>query len=100
MINYSILPKAYSEVYAFIEALGIDYKRKIPKKVYNNIDKLRDKNYNPKYHKDQSLSLDIISKEALALIAALNLKYWCYNEEKRNELKKQYVENYKKEQEK
>ena len=57
-------------------------------------------NYNPEYKVNQKMTNDVISKEALALIAALNLQYWCEDENEKVRLKQKYIENGKIEQEK
>lgn len=57
-------------------------------------------NYNPEYKVNQKMTNDVISKEALALIAALNLQYWCEDEKEKVRLKQKYIENGKIEQEK
>lgn len=57
-------------------------------------------NYNPEYKVNQKMTNDVISKEALALIAALNLQYWCEDENEKIRLKQKYIENGKIEQEK
>ncbi len=46
------------------------------------------------------MTRDNISREALSLIAALNLQYWCEDEEEKNILKQIYIENGKRNQEK
>ena len=100
MINTINVPGAYSEVYAFINILGNDYINKIPTKVYNAIKDNRDINYNPQFNKDQIIEKNDISQEALSLIAALNLQYWCTDLQEKNDLKKAYLDNTKKEDEK
>lgn len=83
---------AYSEVYAFLNLLGEEYINKISPNVYKAIYQKRD-NENP-------ISIEIIngeinydfSREALSLIAALNLQYFCENEEE----KAKYINEYKK----
>lgn len=72
----------------------------MPETIYNAIKDNRDMNYNPKYKVNQKLTNDIISKEALALIASLNLQYWCEDENEKIRLKQKYIENGKIEQEK
>lgn len=57
-------------------------------------------NYNPEYKVNQKMTNDVISKEALALISALNLQYWCEDENEKIRLKQKYIENGKIEQEK
>ena len=98
MINTNNIPKAYSEVYEFINVLGDEYKNKIPEKIYSNIENNRDKNYIPQYTINQS-NVEF-SKEALALIASLNLQYWCEEPQEKERLKRVYHQNAKKEEEK
>lgn len=100
MINVVNIPRAYSEVYYFINALGEDYINKIPKNIYITIRDNRDFNYNVTFNKNQKIENSTLSREALALISALNLQYWCTNEDEKKELKKVYVNNSKIEQEK
>lgn len=100
MVSTVKIPRAYSEVYSFINTLGIEYKEKIPNKVYDTIRDNRDKEYNPIYKKEQTMQEGILSYEALCLLSALNLQYWCNDNEEKNILKQKYIENTKKEQEK
>ena len=100
MINRTNLPRAYSEVYAFMNTIGQEYINKVPKRIYEKIRNNRDKNYNPIYNKNQTMTRGSISKEALALIAGLNLQYWCENEKEKERLKQCYKTNQLKEQEK
>ena len=93
MINIANNTKAYSEVYSFLNALGEEYINKIPKSVYSIIRDNRDKSYNPTYSKDQNVEKNLFSKEALALIAALNLQYFCTDEIQKKELKSIYLKN-------
>jgi len=100
MINISNTPKAYSEVYSFLNVLGEKYILKIPQSVYSIIEEKRDKSYNPTYLIDQEVTDKTFSQEALALIAALNLQYFCKDENVKKQLKQKYIENTKKEEEK
>lgn len=100
MVSTVKIPKAYSEVYSFINTLGIEYIEKIPNKIYNTIRDNRDKEYNPIYKKEQTIKEGILSYEALCLLSALNLQYWCNDNEEKNLLKQKYIDNTKKEQEK
>jgi len=95
MIKNNYNSKVYSEVYSFINALGSYYIEKLPKDIYETIMKNRDTNYNPKFDKDQILKKDMISHEALALIAGLNLEYWCEDPIEKEKLKKIYINNSK-----
>lgn len=87
------MPRAYSEVYNLINALGDSYVNKIPTSIYNTLKTKRDTNYNPKYEKDQVITDKDISYEGLALISAINLQYLCDNSLEKDELKKIYINN-------
>lgn len=93
MINSVKMPRAYSEVYNLINALGDSYVNKIPTSIYNTLKTKRDTNYNPKYEKDQVITDKDISYEGLALISAINLQYLCDNSLEKDELKKIYINN-------
>lgn len=100
MINKSLMPKAYSEVYGFIMALGEEYKNQLPADVYNNIEEKRDLSYNPKYDINQTVDDSTFSIEALSLITALYLEYWCTDEKEKEEIKQVLEENQRKQDEK
>lgn len=100
MINSAKMPRAYSEIYSLINALGDSYINKIPTSIYNTIKIERDTNYNPKYESSKSISAKDISYEALALISAINLQYWCVDQLEKNKLKEIYSNNTKLEYEK
>ena len=100
MVSTVKIPRAYSEVYSFINTLGNEYIEKIPNKIYYIIRDNRDKEYNPIYKKEQTLKEGVLSHEALCLHSALNLQYWSNDNEEKNLLKQKYIENTKKEQEK
>ena len=99
MINSTNIPRAYSEVYAFMNTIGQEYINKVPKRIYEKIRNNRDKSYNPIYNKNQTMTKDSISKEALSLIAGLNLQYWCEDEKEKQRLKNIYAQNEQKYQE-
>lgn len=100
MVNTANTPRAYSEVYGFINALGEEYINKVPKKIYSIIRNNRDVNYNPIFNASESITTQNISKEALAIISALNLQYWCEEPQEKERLKRVYHQNAKKEEEK
>lgn len=85
--------QAYSEIDTFIELLDEYSKNKIPQKLRKFFKREKDeayiKNINPNIPiKDQNLK-----KETLALIAMLNLQYWCEDENEKEKLKNIYKEN-------
>lgn len=100
LINTIGISKAYSEVYSFINALGDEYKNKIPNAVYNTIKVNRDRDYNPIIKKEQTIQKGMLSHEALALISALNLQYWCKDGKEKKRLKETYILNNEQEMEK
>ena len=72
MINVANTSKAYSEVYSFLNTLGVEYISKIPNNIYTIIEEFRDKEFHPQYSIDQKVTSDTFSKEALALIELKN----------------------------
>lgn len=95
MINSSKIQRAYSEVYSFINALGDNYINKIPKFIYDTLNKERDINYNPTYEANKNISNKEISYEGLALISAISLQYFCDNQLEKDEFKRIYINNTK-----
>lgn len=93
MINVANTNRAYSEVYSFLNTLGEKYISKVPRRIYSVIEEFRDKTYNPQYSINQEVTTNTFSKEALALIAALNLQYFCKDENVKRELKTTYLKN-------
>ncbi|MBQ9659550.1 MAG: hypothetical protein IJV31_12520 [Clostridia bacterium] len=85
----------YSEVYSFLNILDEDYINKIPQKFREYIDKKRKQNYEIKYDLSIPLYKQNVSKEAISIIALIHLKYWCKNEEEKNNLLKIFSENSK-----
>jgi len=85
--------QAYSEIDEFLELLTDEQKNKIPLKLRELFKEEKDKDYikviDPKIPiKEQNLR-----EETLALIALLNLQYWCEDEAKKEKLKQIYAEN-------
>ncbi len=98
MINITNVRRAYSEVYEFINTLGDEYKNKIPEELYIKLKEQRDMNYTPQYDINQE-NVNF-SNEALSLISAINLQYWCDDSEEKERLKKVYTDNTQKEEQK
>ena len=80
--------RTYSEVYGILNMMGKYYINKIPTKLYQMIEKERDKNYNPQYDYNKTLDSQNVSKNALSMIALIHINYWSDQEEKRGQLKK------------
>ncbi len=86
--NFNIM---YNEVYSFLNLLGNEYIEKLPNNVYEYIKKERIPDYNANINPAKNISSQI-SKNTLAFISYLNLKYWTTSEEQQ-ELITIYKEN-------
>ena len=86
--NFNIM---FNEVYSVLNLLGREYIYKLPNNVYEFIKNERVPNYEFNINMERDV-ISQISKDALAFISYLNLKYWATLEEHR-ELIKIYKEN-------
>lgn len=77
--------RVYSEVYEILKNIRKEYIDKLPKEVYDNIERNRDDEYIPKIDKDKTLDEQDIMNETKDVIASLRLEYWCKNEIEREE---------------
>ena len=87
--------QAYSEIHEFLGLLSVEQRNKVPQKLRDLFFQERDesylKNINPRIPiKEQNLK-----EETLAIIALLNLQYWCEDEEEKERLQKVYSNNEK-----
>lgn len=99
MVYERNMKTAYSEVYIFLNMLGKQYIKQISTNVYESIKNNRDLNYNPEI-KITNGNLDYeFSREALALISALHLQYFCKNDKEKQKYIQKYNENNSHEQE-
>ena len=71
----------YNEVYEFLNLLGEKYINKIPVKFYEFIKQEQILNYDLKWDISKDIASQL-SDDAVALIAYLNMSYWCKEEEK------------------
>lgn len=88
--------EAYAEVDNFIECLDSYDKNKIPESIRKYFKKEKSKNYNKIIDINQPIKDQNLKDETLAIIAMLNLKYWCDDEEEKKRLMTIYSENEKK----
>ena len=84
---------AYSEIDNFLELLDIENREKIPKKLRDIFKREKDINYIKNIDRNISIDKQNLKEETLALIALLNLKYWCNDENEKERLKKIYENN-------
>lgn len=90
--------QAYSEVNTFLELIGEEMKNKIPVKLRKFFKREMDKNYIPTINANIPIKEQNLKRKTIAIIAGLNLQYWC-KEERKQELLKIYSNNEKKYQE-
>ena len=72
-----------SELYAFINILGDEYKNKIPKDIYNFIEKISLKNNRIKFDTEIDIVSQFRGKGTLEMISYFNLMYWVSENEKK-----------------
>ena len=73
--------QAYTEIVNFIELLDEYNRNKIPKKLMEFFKVEKDNNYTKVIDPKIPIKEQNLKKETLALIAMLNLQYWCEDEE-------------------
>lgn len=87
--------QAYTEIDNFIELLDDYNKNKVPKKLREFFKEEKDNNYTKVIDVNISIKEQNLKEETLALIALLNLQYWCEDEEEKKRLKTIYAKNQK-----
>ena len=87
--------KVFSEVDAFLDALGPAYINKIPEDIRKLFKEEKDKAYKKEIDLDLSIEGQGFMKESIDTILWLNLEYWCTNEDEKDVLEKMYDNNQK-----
>lgn len=95
-MNLNNIKQAYAEVDVFLNLLPDNERNKIPEKIINKIREEKDIHYEVNINPDIDIEKQNLKRETLAIIAMLNLKYWCDDEEERKRLKKVYEQNQEK----
>jgi len=91
--------EAYYEVYTILNFLDKSYVNAIPLKLREKFKENKAENYNKKIVPYKQLNQQNLKDETLAILAVLNYKYWCKDEEKKKQLIDMYDENEEKYQE-
>lgn len=91
--------QAYSEVNRFLELIGEELSNQIPLKLRNFFKREMDKSYIPTIDANIPIKQQNLKRKTVAIIAGLNLQYWCKDEEKKKELLEIYSNNEKRYQE-
>lgn len=91
--------QAYSEIDEFLGLITDEERNKIPEKLREFFRVNKDKYYTKHINPDIPIKSQSLKEETLAIIAFLNLKYWCEDETEKERLKAIYLENERKYQE-
>ena len=82
----------YAEVNAVLSNMNKSYINKIPKKLLEVFEK-SGKEYNVKLNPNKPLLEQNLKRETIAILAMINLEYWCKDENHKNKLKEIYTNN-------
>lgn len=84
---------AYNEVLCILNQMNEDDVDKIPKEVIESLRQNVSDEYIAKYDSSKSLDEQGYQNETLAILAMLNLNYWCNNDEEKARLISKYKQN-------
>ena len=87
--------QAYSEIDEFLGLLSEEQRNKIPENLRNFFLNERDTEYVKDIDKDIPIKDQNLKEETLAIIALLNLQYWCKDEKEKKRLISVYSQNEK-----
>ena len=85
--------QAYSEVDEFLNIISAENKEKVPKYLRELFSKEKDESYIKGINLDVPIKNQGLKEETLAIIAWLNLEYWCQDESEKTRLKEIYEKN-------
>ena len=87
------LCKAYAEVDEILALMESEYIEKIPKNIRDMFKTERASGYNPVIQVNIPLDKQMLQRKTFAILALLNLNYWCEDEVERQKLIEIYAEN-------
>ncbi len=90
------LLKAYAEVDKILSFMAVRYVEKVPKKMREMFKNEKLQDYEPNINKNIPLEEQQLERKTLAILAMLNLNYWCENQKEKQELLRAYSDNDKK----
>ena len=85
--------QAYSEIDEFLGLLSEEQRNEIPKKLREFFKEEKDTEYIKNIDRNIPIKEQNLKEETLAIIALLNLQYWCKDEEEKKRLKVIYAQN-------
>lgn len=87
--------QAYSEIDEFLGLLSEEQRNEIPKKLREFFKEEKDNEYVKNIDSNIPIKDQNLQEETLAIIALLNLQYWCKDEEEKKRLQAIYAKNEK-----
>lgn len=88
------LEPAFSEVLDILNNIEPEYRQKIPKDIIEIFQEECDKTYLSELKKSTiNIKEKEYSEDALTIIAYLNLKYWCNNDDEKRKYRDMYFNN-------
>lgn len=87
------LLRAYAEVDKILSFMETQYVEKVPIKLRELFKNEKLKDYNPNIDKKIPLNEQNLERKTYAILAMLDLNYWCSNEEEKQELMREYSNN-------
>ena len=85
--------QAYSEVDEFLGILSSEQRNSVPQKIRELFEQERDRDYKKVIDATIPIKDQNLKEETLAIIALLNLQYWCEDENEKQRLKEIYAKN-------
>lgn len=87
---------AYAEVDYIIKHMNEKYISKLPEKLVNFFDTMKDPEHEIYIHPYKPLQSQGLMKYTLEIVALLHVKYWCENEERKEQLLQKMKDNQEK----
>ncbi len=85
--------QAYSEIDEFLNIISVENKNKVPEYLRELFNKEKDENYIKGINPNIPIKEQALKEETLAIIAWLNLEYWCQDENEKKRLREIYAKN-------
>ena len=87
------IASAYSEIDEILSKMEDRYVNKIPYKIRELIKKEKNNNYHPNIEFSEEILDNKLQRKTIAILAWLNLNYWCDNEKEKEKLIAIYHKN-------
>lgn len=87
--------QAYSEIDELLNIISVENKNKVPEYLRELFNKEKDENYIKGINPNIPIKDQALKQETLAIIAWLNLEYWCQDENEKERLREIYAKNAK-----